>query len=74
MQLVKSQKSERIFYAFGAPFGIEYICAGNWGVFREFGKNRFYIRDTTFRSKEQAISFLEEIVEKYNSSIITALN
>jgi len=73
MELVKSKNSERIFYAFGVPLGIEYICAGNWGVFREFGKNRFYIRDTAFSSKEQAISYLEEMVDKYNSSIITAL-
>jgi len=57
----------------GYPFGIEKIDARDWVVFRLFGSRRIYLRDAGFTSKAQAHDYLVPIVEKYRSSIITAV-
>ena len=58
----------------GYPFGIEKIAPRDYVVFRLWGRNRVYLRDTGFISKAQAVSYLEPMVEKYEASIITAIN
>ena len=60
-------------YVFGYPFGIEKIDSRDFVVFREWGSRRIYLREEGFTSKAQALDFLAPIVEKYASSIITAL-
>jgi hypothetical protein len=57
----------------GYPFGIEKIDARDYVVFRIWGGRRIYLRDEGFTSKAQALAYLEPIVQKYQSSIITAV-
>jgi hypothetical protein len=57
----------------GYPFGIEKIAPRDYVVFRMWGGRRVYIRDEGFTSKAQALAYLEPIVQKYQSSIITAV-
>jgi hypothetical protein len=60
-------------YVFGYPFGVEKIALREYIVFREFGSRRIYLRADSFTSKAQALAYLEPMVEKYASSIITAV-
>jgi hypothetical protein len=60
-------------YVFGYPFGIEEIAPRDYVVFREFGSRRIYLREDGFTSKEQALTYLAPMVEKYSNSIITAI-
>lgn len=73
LQLKTSLNDSVTHYVFGYPFGIEKIAPRDYVVFREFGSRRIYLRADSFTSKEQAISYLEPVVEKYAGSIITAL-
>lgn len=57
----------------GYPFGIEKIDARDYVVFRIWGGHRIYLRDEGFTSKAQALDYLTPIVQKYESSIITAV-
>jgi hypothetical protein len=57
----------------GYPFGIEKIDARDFVVFRMWGGRRVYLRDEGFTSKAQALAYLEPIIQKYQSSIITAV-
>ena len=57
----------------GTPFGIEKIAPRDYVVFRFWGKNRIYMRDTGFTSRDMALLYLEEMVRKYRESIITAI-
>lgn len=57
----------------GYPFGIEKIDSRDFVVFRLWGKQRVYMRDTGFTSKAQAFAYLKPMVEKYEASIITAI-
>lgn len=73
LQLKTALNDELTTYVFGYPFGIEKIAPRDYVVFREFGSRRIYLRADSFTSKEQAFAYLEPMVEKYSSSIITAL-
>ena len=58
----------------GVPFGIEKIAPRDYVIFRIWGNSkRLYLRDTGFTSRDMALLYLENMVEKYRSSIITAL-
>jgi hypothetical protein len=57
----------------GVPFGIEKIAPRDYVIFRIWGGKRLYLRDTGFTSRDMALLYLENMVEKYRSSIITAL-
>lgn len=57
----------------GTPFGIEKIAPRDYVVFRLWGKARIYIRDTGFTSRDMALLYLEDMVEKYRASIIEAV-
>lgn len=57
----------------GTPFGIEKIANRDYVVFRLWGKNRIYIREDGFTSRDMALLYLEEMVRKYRESIITAI-
>lgn len=54
----------------GAPFGIEKIAPRDYVVFRLWGNRRVYIRDAGFTSRDMALLYLENMVEKYRASII----
>ena len=56
-----------------APFGVEMIAPGDWVIFRLLGNSRMYLRDTGFKSKKQALTYLEGYVRIYKGVIITAL-
>jgi hypothetical protein len=57
----------------GVPFGIEKIAPRDYVIFRLLGSRRLYLRDTGFTSRDMALLYLESMVEKYKSSIITAI-
>jgi hypothetical protein len=57
----------------GYPFGIEKIAPRDYVIFRLWGRQRVYIRDTGFTSKAQALAYLEPMVENYEASIIRAV-
>lgn len=73
LQFKTSLNDELTTYVFGYPFGIEKIAPRDYVVFREFGSRRIYLRADSFTSKEQATAYLEPVIEKYSSSIITAI-
>ena len=74
MKLVKHHESVwETHFIEGYPFGIEKIAPRDYVAFRMWGGNRIYLRDEGFTSKAQALAYLEPIVEKYQSSIITAV-
>ena len=74
MKLIKSQgETWETHYVEGYPFGIEKIAPRDYVVFRLWGKNRVYLRDTGFTSLKQASDYLAPVVAKYEASIITAL-
>lgn len=73
LQLKTSLNDSVTDYVFGYPFGIEKIDSRDYVVFREFGSRRIYLRAESFTSKAQAFAYLEPMVEKYASSIITAI-
>ena len=56
-----------------SPFGIERIDSKYYSIFRKFGSNRIYLREQGFISRAQALAYLEPMVEKYRSSIVTAI-
>lgn len=56
-----------------SPFGIEKISSRDFVIFRMWGSNRVYLREEPFISRKQAHDYLVPMIEKYNSSIITAL-
>ena len=57
----------------GAPFGIEQIDNRDFVVFRLWNKNRVYLRDTGFTSRDMACLYLENVVAKYRASIVEAV-
>lgn len=74
MKLIKDTASVwETYMVEGYPFGIEKIAPRDYVVFRLWGKNRVYLRDTGFISIKQASDYLAPVVEKYEASIITAL-
>jgi hypothetical protein len=73
MQTRKALNDPLTTYIFGYPFGVEKIAPCDYVVFREFGSRRIYLRAESFTSKAQALTYLEPMVEKYASSIITAV-
>ena len=74
MKLVKDSASVwQTHLIEGYPFGIEKIDARDYVVFRMWGGRRVYLRDEGFTSKAQALDYLTPIVQKYESSIITAV-
>lgn len=74
MKLIKHHESVwGTHFIEATPFGIEKIDARDFVVFRIWGGYRIYLRDEGFTSKAQALAYLEPIVEKYQSSIITAV-
>jgi hypothetical protein len=74
MKLIKHHESVwETHFIEGYPFGIEKIDARDYVAFRIWGGYRVYLRDEGFTSKAQALDYLTPIVEKYQSSIITAV-
>jgi hypothetical protein len=74
MKLIQHHESVWETYLIeGYPFGIEKIAPRDYVAFRMWGGRRVYLRDTGFTSKAQALDYLTPIVEKYQSSIITAV-
>ena len=74
MKLVKDTASAwETYLVEGYPFGIEKIAPRDYVVFRLWGRQRVYMRDTGFTSKTQALDYLAPIVKNYEASIITAI-
>lgn len=65
----------------GTPFGVEKIDNACYAPFRLWNNRRVYIgrytnegrKDLTFRSRREAMAYVEEAVREYQSQIITAL-
>ena len=65
----------------GTPFGVDNVSRGVYAPFRLWNGNRVYIgeytdkgrADLTFRSRREAMAYVEEAVKGYQSQIITAL-
>ena len=66
----------------GTPFGVEKIDHVCYAPFRLWGKARLYVgafgesgkrENVLFRSRREAMAYVEEAVKNYQSQIITAL-
>ena len=65
----------------GTPFGVEKIDHAYYVPFRLWNSNRVYVgeytdkgrKDLAFRSRREAMAYVEEAVKNYQSQIITAL-
>jgi hypothetical protein len=65
----------------GAPFGVDNIDLDAYAPFRLWNNRRVYVgkytdkgrKDLTFRSRREAMDYVEEAVREYQSQIITAL-
>ena len=65
----------------GTPFGVEKIDRNTYAPFRLWGNNRLYVgeytsegrKDLLFRSRREAMDYVEEAVKNYQSQIITAI-
>lgn len=73
MKLIELEGGFPAWQIDGAPFGIEKIDNRDYVVFRLWGNARVYIRDTGFTSRDMALLYLENMVEKYRASIIEAV-
>jgi hypothetical protein len=65
----------------GAPFGVEKIDHACYAPFRLWNNNRLYVgeytsegrKDLLFRSRREAMDYVEKAVKSYRASIITAV-
>lgn len=65
----------------GTPFGVDNVSRGAYAPFRLWNNRRVYVgeytdkgrKDLTFRSRREAMAYVEKAVKEYQSQIITAL-
>ena len=65
----------------GTPFGVEKIDNASYAPFRLWNNNRLYVgeytsegrKDLLFRSRREAMDYVEKAVKSYRASIITAV-
>ena len=65
----------------GTPFGVDNVSRGVYAPFRLWNNRRVYIgeyteqgrTDLTFRSRREAMAYVEKAVKQYQANIITAV-
>jgi hypothetical protein len=65
----------------GTPFGVDNVDLDTYAPFRLWNNRRVYVgeytdkgrKDLTFRSRREAMDYVEKAVKEYQANIITAV-